>query len=83
MEPRDRLAAGRSEREGELGAKTPFVFVENHPVPTRVRSLVAYDIVFLPREFRDLGGEDRDLRVLGNLVRLGYGVYRHAVVSRL
>jgi hypothetical protein len=37
--------------------------------------------VFLPREFRDLGGEDQVLRVLRSLVRekrlvrLGYGVY--------
>ncbi len=45
--------------------------------------------VFLPREFRDLGGEDQVLRVLRSLVRekrlvrLGYGVYGRAVVSRL
>src|ERR1700733_16170255 len=45
--------------------------------------------VFLPREFRDLGGEDQVLRVLRTLVRekqlvkLGYGVYGRAVVSRL
>ena len=45
--------------------------------------------VFLPREFRDLGGEDQVLRVLRHLVRekrlvrLGYGVYGRAVVSRL
>jgi len=45
--------------------------------------------VFLPREFRDLGGEDQVLRVLRmlvrekRLVRLGYGVYGRAVVSRL
>src|ERR1700745_2615702 len=45
--------------------------------------------VFLPREFRDLGGEDQVLRVLrgltrdGHLVRLGYGVYGRAEVSRL
>src|SRR6266446_1305209 len=45
--------------------------------------------VFLPREFRDLGGEDQVLRVLrgmvreGHLVRLGYGVYGRAVVSQL
>ena len=45
--------------------------------------------VFLPREFRDLGGEDQVLRVLRGmvrekrLVRLGYGVYGRAVVSRL
>jgi len=47
------------------------------------------DDVFLPREFRDLGGEDQVLRVLRTLVRekrlvrLGYGVYCRAVVSRL
>jgi hypothetical protein len=45
--------------------------------------------VFLPREFRDLGGEDQVLRVLrgmvrdGKLVRLGYGVYGRAETSRL
>ena len=45
--------------------------------------------VFLPREFRDLGGEDQVLRALRGLmrdkrlVRLGYGVYVRAVVSRL
>ena len=45
--------------------------------------------VFLPREFADLGGEDQVLRVLRGLVRekrlvrLGYGVYGRAVVSRL
>ncbi len=45
--------------------------------------------VFLPREFRDLGGEDQVLRILRllvrekHLVRLGYGVYGRAVVSRL
>lgn len=47
------------------------------------------DDVFLPREFADLGGEDQVLRALRNLVRekrlvrLGYGVYGRAVVSRL
>jgi hypothetical protein len=45
--------------------------------------------VFLPREFADLGGEDQVLRALRDLVRekrlvrLGYGVYGRAVVSRL
>lgn len=45
--------------------------------------------VFLPREFRDLSGEDQVLRVLRNLVRekrlvrLGYGVYGRAMVSGL
>lgn len=47
------------------------------------------DDVFLPREFRDLGGEDQVLRVLrgmtrdGRLMRLGYGVYGRARPSRL
>ena len=47
------------------------------------------DDVFLTREFGDLGGEDQVLRALrglvrdGRLVRLGYGVYGRAVVSRL
>lgn len=47
------------------------------------------DDVFLTREFRDLGGEDQVLRVLRilvrekRLVRLGYGVYGRAIVSRL
>jgi hypothetical protein len=47
------------------------------------------DDVFLPREFADLGGEDQVLRALRTLVRdkrlvrLGYGVYGRAVVSRL
>lgn len=47
------------------------------------------DDVVLPREFRDLGGEDQVLRALrtlvrdGKLVRLGYGVYGRAEVSRL
>ena len=45
--------------------------------------------VFLPREFRDLGGDDQVLRVLRTLVqerrlvRLGYGVYGRAIVSSL
>jgi hypothetical protein len=43
----------------------------------------------LTREFRDLGGEDQVLRALrdlvreGQLVRLGYGVYGRAEISRL
>ena len=47
------------------------------------------DDVFLPREFMDLGGEDQVLRALRNLVRegrlvkLGYGVYGRAMLSRL
>jgi hypothetical protein len=45
--------------------------------------------VFLTREFTKLGGEDQVLRALrtlvkrGRLVRLGYGVYGRARVSRL
>jgi len=45
--------------------------------------------VFLTREFAKLGGEDQVLRALrtlvkrGRLVRLGYGVYGRATVSRL
>ncbi|MGH8306411.1 MAG: DUF6088 family protein [Steroidobacteraceae bacterium] len=47
------------------------------------------DAVFLTREFRDLGGEDQVLRALRTLVRekqlvrLGYGVYGRAFISRL
>ena len=47
------------------------------------------DSVFLTREFASLGGEDQVLRALrglvrdGKLVRLGYGVYGRAIVSRL
>ena len=47
------------------------------------------DDVFLPREFRDLGGEDQVLRVLRTLVRekrllrLGYGVYGRAFISSM
>ena len=47
------------------------------------------DDVFLPREFRDLAGEDQVLRALrelvreGRLVRLGHGVYGRAEMSRL
>lgn len=45
--------------------------------------------VYLPREFTDLGGEDQVLRALRTLVqeqrlvKLGYGVYGRAFVSRL
>lgn len=45
--------------------------------------------VFLPREFATLGGEDQVLRALRGLVRdkqlvrLGYGVYGRARISRL
>ena len=47
------------------------------------------DTAFLTREFRDLAGERQVLRALrelteeGKLIRLGYGVYGRAVVSRL
>jgi hypothetical protein len=47
------------------------------------------DIVFLPREFHDLGDKAHVLRILRKLVhekrlvRLGYGVYGRAIVSRL
>ena len=47
------------------------------------------DSVFLTREFAGLGGEDQVLRALrglvrdGRLVRLGYGVYGRAIISRL
>jgi hypothetical protein len=57
-------------------------------IGARIASRSGEDI-FLPREFRDLGGEDQVLRVLRTLVRekrlvrLGYGVYGRAVVSRL
>lgn len=49
----------------------------------------ASEDVFLPREFKDLGGEDQVLRALrtlvrdGKLVRLGYGVYGRAFISSL
>ena len=45
--------------------------------------------VFLTKEFRDLGGEGQVLRALRGLVRekrlvrLGYGVYGRAIISRL
>jgi hypothetical protein len=49
----------------------------------------ARDTVFLTREFADLSGETQVLRALrglvhdGRLIRLGYGVYARAIVSRL
>jgi Family of unknown function (DUF6088) len=49
----------------------------------------AGDTVFLPREFADLGGKTQVSRALrglvhdGRLVRLGYGVYARAIISRL
>ena len=45
--------------------------------------------VFLPGEFYNLAGQDQVLRALrelvrdGRLVRLGYGIYARAIVSRL
>lgn len=53
------------------------------------RITAAREDVFLPREFMDLGGEDQVLRALRQLVRekrlvkLGYGVYGRAFISRL
>ena len=47
------------------------------------------DAVFLTREFGDLGAERQVLRALaktvaqGKLVRMGYGVYGRAILSRL
>lgn len=63
----------------------------NKTLRERVKTRIARkrDDVFLPREFADLGGEDQVLRALrelvrdGALVRLGYGVYGRAIVSRL
>ncbi len=57
----------------------------------RVETRIArkQDDVFLTREFKDLGGEDQVVRALrglvrdGRLVRLGYGVYGRAELSRL
>src|SRR3984957_16172450 len=57
-------------------------------IEERIRRKAGED-VFLPREFADLSGEDQVLRALrglvrdGRLVRLGYGVYARAIVSRL
>src|SRR5437867_3634688 len=65
---------------------------ERKTVRERIEARIARrrgEDVFLPREFRDLGGEDQILRVLRGLVRekqlvrLGYGVYGRAVVSSL
>jgi hypothetical protein len=70
----------------ELFMRRPKTLRER--IETRIARKRGED-VFLPREFRDLGGEDQVLRVLRNLVsekrlvRLGYGVYGRAVVSRL
>jgi Family of unknown function (DUF6088) len=57
-------------------------------IEERIARKVSED-VFLPREFADLSGETQVLRALrglvsdGKLVRLGYGVYARAIVSRL
>jgi hypothetical protein len=66
------------------------------PRPKTLRGKIEYriarkagDSVFLTREFRDLSDEDQVLRALrglvrdGRLVRLGYGVYARAIISRL
>jgi hypothetical protein len=61
------------------------------PLSERVRTRIVRSraSVFLPREFRHLGGDDQVLRALrqlvrdGRLVRLGYGVYGRAVRSSL
>jgi hypothetical protein len=66
------------------------------PRPKTLRAKIEYrlarkagDSVFLTREFRDLSDEDQVLRALrglvrdGRLVRLGYGVYARAMISRL
>jgi len=63
--------------------------------PRTLKQKISYRVahkrgdVFLPKEFRDLGGEDQVQRALrglvvdGQLMRLGYGVYARAVRSRL
>jgi Family of unknown function (DUF6088) len=66
------------------------------PRPKTLRGRIEYriarkagDSVFLTREFTDLSDEDQVLRALralvrdGRLVRLGYGVYARAIISRL
>jgi hypothetical protein len=61
------------------------------PLSERLRTRIVRSraSIFLPREFRDLGGEDQVLRTLrelvrdGQLIRLGYGVYGRAVRSSL
>jgi hypothetical protein len=57
----------------------------------RVEARIAkrHDEAFLTREFLDLGGERQVLRALqqltseGKLIRLGYGAYARAEISRL
>jgi hypothetical protein len=57
-------------------------------IETRIARKASED-VFLTREFTDLSDTDQVLRALrglvrdGRLVRLGYGVYARAIVSRL
>ncbi|MGC9954513.1 MAG: conjugal transfer protein [Rhizomicrobium sp.] len=57
-------------------------------IEDRITRRVGED-VFLPREFADLSGETQVARALrslvrdGRLVRLGYGVYGRAIISRL
>jgi hypothetical protein len=71
---------------GEIGMR------QQRTLRERIEGRIArrrHEDVFLPREFADLGGEDQVLRALRQLVRekrlvrLGYGVYGRAVVSRL
>src|ERR1700683_1593340 len=74
------------------GFCTEFPMRRSKTLRERIETRIARkrgEDVFLPREFRDLGGEDQVLRVLRilvrekRLVRLGYGVYGRAIVSRL
>ena len=75
-----------------VGFLQVIVMRRNKTLRERIEGRIARkrsEDVFLPREFRDLGGEDQVLRVLRGLVReqrlvrLGYGVYGRAVISRL
>lgn len=63
-----------------------------HTLRERIEQRIARkkgDDVFLTREFKSLGGEDQVVRALrelvdnGRLVKIGYGVYGRAIVSRL
>ncbi len=63
-----------------------------HTLRGRIEQRIARkkgDDVFLTREFKTLGGEDQVVRALrelvdnGQLVKIGYGVYGRAIVSRL
>src|SRR5271155_1973282 len=79
-----------------IGWMSGFYRVDTMPKAKTLRDKIedrisrkAVDDVFLTREFADLSGEDQVLRALrglvrdGRLVRLGYGVYARAIVSRL